>query len=91
VQCSQQFPNLVTNYTQLVKQIHICVDKFRKTGSVSRKPGSGPRRKKNADCIAVVQRRMEKINCETVTRGSVICGNMPQYIKKRSAIICIEN
>jgi hypothetical protein len=29
----------------------------------------------------------QKINCETITRGSVICRNMPHYTQKRSAVI----
>jgi hypothetical protein len=37
----QQFPNLVIIYTQLVKEIRVCVDKFRETGSVNRKPVCG--------------------------------------------------
>jgi uncharacterized protein YukE len=36
----QKFPNLVTTYKQLVKQIHACVDKFRETGSAV-KQGAG--------------------------------------------------
>jgi hypothetical protein len=55
----QQFPNLVTTYTQLVKYIYACVDKFRETGSVNRKPGSRAPRKRAADSITDIQRRME--------------------------------
>jgi hypothetical protein len=86
----QQFPNLVTTYTQLVKHIYACVDKFRETGSVNRKPGSGAPRKRAADCIVASNGKLtQKINCGTITRGSVICRNIPHYTKKRSAVMCI--
>jgi hypothetical protein len=55
----QQLSNFVTISRQLVKQIHACVDKFRETGLVRRKSGSGTPRKRTADCIAGVQRRIE--------------------------------
>jgi hypothetical protein len=55
----QQFSNLGTTYTQLVKQIHACVDKFAENGLVNCKPGCGAPRKRTADYIAHAQHRME--------------------------------
>jgi hypothetical protein len=61
----QQFPNLVTTYTQLVKHIYACVDKFRETGSVNRKPGSRAARN-----IADIQRRMENSPKKSIVKLS---------------------
>jgi hypothetical protein len=66
----QQFPNLVTIYTQLVKPIRACVDKFRETGSVNRKPGSGAPRERTAVCIADDQRRMENLPKKSIVKLS---------------------
>lgn len=55
-----RFPYFPADYHILLTQIQKVIRKFRETGSVSRKPGSGPPTKRTAEVIQDVEQRMQQ-------------------------------
>lgn len=68
----QQFPNLPVTYAQLQKHIQACVIKFGETGAITRKPGGGAPRKRTANCIEDIRRRMDNSPKKSIAKLSQV-------------------